>query len=211
MSIEKSIEKIVKWLTEGTDESKNPAEWVWEIDISRSKEGKIVLLEAFHPKAPLKLVVLPIYDESVIRLIVDPLYPTKFLDKIEKLKLYYSLLRLNLASHLVKTCLTRDDDVIFVVDLKIPEIGKQEFYDAVETLYMTVAYFAKNVGWGDEIEKAHVRNLVEAVVEKARKGETKQQIINYLVKKANIPPKIAEKIAEKAVKTRKEKTTLTYI
>jgi len=193
--IDKVFNQLVKWLREGSDTAKNPVDWPWEVEIEEDEDFKVA--KAFHPNAMLELQVAADYSSGLIRLVLDPLYPTKFLNNDERLKLYYSLLRMNAETGLVKTALVGDDDgVVFVVDLDPKSLGKAEFNDAIEQLYLAAGAFVKAVGWEDEVSKMFMETVASLLLDKIEKGASREEIIAYLTTKLRLSREEAERIAD---------------
>jgi len=187
--------KLLKWLREGSDTAKNPVDWPWDVEIVESSK-EIEIAKAFHPKAMLTLEVVADYGNGLIRLVLDPLYPTKFLDNDERLRLYYYLLKLNVEAGLVKSALLGDDDgVVFVADLDPRNLGKDEFNDTIEQLYLTTASFIKEVGWEDEVSELFMESVASIIADKVRKGASKAEIVEYLTKKVGMSREDAERLA----------------
>ncbi len=187
------FDKVIKWLRQGEDTAVNPVDWPWDVEVEESEDIRIA--RAFHPRAMLELEVIADYGNGLIRLMLDPLYPTKFLDNRERLKLYYSLLRLNLEAGLVKAALLGDDDgVVFIIDLDPRSLGKDEFNDALEKLYLATASFVKAVGWEDEVSKVFMESVTSILLDKIRKGASREDILNYLTSKLGMSRERAEEL-----------------
>jgi len=192
--IDDVFDQLVKWLKEGSDTAKNPVDWPWEVEIEESEDFKVA--RAF-PNAMLELQVAADYPNGLIRLVLDPLYPTKFLNNDERLKLYYSLLKMNVETGLVKAALVGDDDgVVFVADLDPKSLGKAEFNDAIEQLYLAAGAFVKAVGWEDEVSKIFMETVASLLLDKIEKGASREEIIGYLTLKLKLSREEAEKIAD---------------
>jgi len=193
--IDEVFDQLVKWLREGDDTAKNPVDWPWEVEIEESEDFKVA--RAFHPNAMLELQVAADYPNGLIRLVLDPLYPTKFLNNDERLKLYYSLLKMNVETGLVKAALVGDDDgVVFVADLDPKSLGKAEFNDAIEQLYLAAGAFVKAVGWEDEVSKIFMETVASILLDKIEKGTSREEIIRYLTVKLKLSREEAERIAD---------------
>lgn len=193
--VDKVFDQLVKWLREGSDTAKNPVDWPWEVEIEEGEDFKVA--RAFHPNAMLELQVAADYPNGLIRLVLDPLYPTKFLNNDERLKLYYSLLRMNAEAGLVKAALVGDDDgVVFVADLDPKSLGKAEFNDAIEQLYLAAGAFVKAVGWEDEVSKIFMEAVASLLLDKIEKGASREEIIGYLTMKLKLSREEAERIAD---------------
>ncbi len=147
------------------------------------------------------------YDQKLVKLAVDPYYPTKFLDNKDRLYLYYTLLKFNLEAPLVKASLIGDDDgVIFLVDLDARTLGKEEFNHALESLYFSVMAFAEAFELKDEIMELYYNYVLEALADRIEKGESPEQLVEYLVNKVGIPRPKAEQIVKEVIYV-KRKTT----
>ncbi len=193
--IEQTVNNIIEWLKAGSSDAKRPIDWDWDVDVKRSDEG--VLIEAFHPKAYLKLLIYVNYEQYLVKMAVNPLYPTKFLDNDKRLRLYYELLKVNFGLPLVKASLFgEDDEVLFLVDLDARTLGKEEFNHALESLYYSVMAFAEDLGLEDEIMAIYRENVMEALLERLEKGESLEQLIDYLVSKVGMSRDKAEKFIE---------------
>lgn len=193
--IDRVFDQLVKWLREGSDTAKNPVDWPWEVEIEESEDFRVA--RAFHPNAVLELQVAADYPNGLIRLVLDPLYPTKFLNNDERLKLYYSLLKMNVETGLVKAALVGDDDgVVFVADLDPKSLGKAEFNDAIEQLYLAAGAFVKAVGWEDEVSKIFMETVASLLLDKIEKGASREEIIGYLTTKLKLSREEAERIAD---------------
>jgi len=160
----------------------------------------MILVEAFHPKALLKLSVAAYYEYEVVKMAVDFFYPTKFLDNKDRLPLYYSLLKFNFNMPLVKASLWGDEDnVVFLVDLDVHTLGKEEFNHALEQLYFSVMFFAESMGLEDEIMAQYYENVLEALKDRMDKGESPEQLVEYLVREVGVPRRKAEEIIKEVI------------
>ncbi len=192
---------LLKWLREGSDTAENPVDWPWDVDIIDRGED-VEIAKAFHPKAVLTLEVVADYGNGLIRLVLDPLYPTKFLDNDERLRLYYYLLKLNIEAGLVKSALLGDDDgVVFVADLDPRNLGKDEFNDTIEQLYLTAASFIKEVGWEDEVSELFMESVASIIADKVKKGASRAEIIEYLTKRVGMGREDAERLTDELLKS----------
>ena len=212
--VEQTVNNIIEWLRTGSPNAKKPVDWDWDVEIIE-KDDDHVLIEAFHPKAYLKLVISVKYDQYLIKMAVNPLYPTKFLDNREKVVLYYSLLKANLEIPLAKVSLYgEDDEVLFLVDLDARTLGKEEFNHALESLYYSVLGFAESLKIQDEVMSKYYENVLEALRDRLAKGETPEQLVEYLVAKVGLPRDKAVGLVREILyslekeKESEEKTTL---
>ena len=197
--VDKTLENIIEWLRTGSPDAKRPIDWDWDVEIIEKKDDE-VSLEAFHPKAYLKLFIVARYDQKLIKLAVDPYYPTKFLDNKDRLYLYYTLLKFNLEAPLVKASLIGDDDgVIFLVDLDARTLGKEEFNHALESLYFSVMAFVEAFNIKDEVMELYYKYVLEALADRIEKGESPEQLVEYLVGKVGLPRPQAEQIVEEVI------------
>ncbi len=197
--IDKTVNNIIEWLKTGSSDAKRPIDWDWDVEIIE-KDDDHILLEAFHPKAYLKLVILVKYDQYLIKMAVNPLYPTKFLDNKDRIILYYYLLKANLNLPLAKVSLFgEDDEVLFLVDLDARTLGKEEFNHALEALYYSVIAFAKALEIQDEVINKYYENVSEALMDRLAKGEKPEQLVEYLIVKAGLPRDKAEEIVKETL------------
>lgn len=205
--VENALKNVIQWLREGRDDALHPVDLPWDVELMEGSTGTEKAYMAFHPKAFLSLYVIPEYKSGIIRLILDPLYPTKFMDLKEKTELYYYLLKLNMNFGLVKASLIGDDDgVIFLVDLSAKSLSKNEFNDALEQLYLVTGAFVKAVGWEDEVSKQFMKTFIEILREKKRKGASDKEIIAYLVEKLKIDEALAEELVKEVIAPRPKET-----
>ncbi len=205
--VENALKNVIQWLKEGSDDAAHPVDWPWDVELMEGSTGTEKAYMAFHPKAFLSLYVIPQYESGVIRLILDPLYPTKFMDLRERVELYYYLLKLNMNFGLVKASLIGDDDgVIFLVDLSAKSLGKNEFNDALEQLYLVTGAFVKAVGWEDEVSKQFMNTVLEILKDKKRKGATDKEIVSYLVQKLKMDEKLAKELVKEVLNEKPEPT-----
>ncbi len=109
-------------------------------------------------------------------------------------------MKFNSEAPLVKAGLWGDEDnVLFLVDLDPRTLGKEEFNHALESLYFSVMAFAEAFGLKDEIAERYYYYVLEALADRIEKGETPEQLVEYLVNKVGLPRPKAEEIVKEVV------------
>lgn len=183
------IEKIEQWFKEGKEESKTLLGIPWDTEIESNEEHKVVI--ATHPKIPYKIGV--ILTPQFASLHIDPGVYTDALDVAERMKIYKRLLHINTDLNQMKTgLLGNEDQIIITVDLNLTSLSKSEFNDALTLLVMGAARMMEALELTDELSNAMMQRNAALIIEKLEQGETKEQVLEFLIHRVGLEKQYAE-------------------
>jgi len=180
-------DEIKKWLTSGTDTKEDIMDMVWNV-----KDEKTYLI-AENPKIPFTLYIYN--SEKFIRIIASTGLNTALLEPLQRLDIYRKLLLLNDKIDMTKFVISgTNEEIILKVDLDVASLDKKEFGDALmgvlTSLYMMIREFQLE----DEFNKRLTDRIVNMIQEKIAEGATREELLEFLVKKIGLDQKTAENI-----------------
>jgi hypothetical protein len=198
------IEKISTWFKDGTEGSKTLLGIPWDVEVVKDDEHDVIV--ATHPKIPYKIGVL--ISPEFASLHIDPGIYTDAMDVAERMKIYKRLLHINTDLNQMKTGLLGiEDQVILTVDLNLVSLSKGEFNDALTLLVMGGARVIEALELTDDLAKSMMERNAAMIIEMMEKGETREQILDFLIHRVGLEKKYAEdfmKNVAKLVETKEE-------
>jgi hypothetical protein len=182
--------KILDWLMSGRDDASDIVDLPWKVE-----EIEKGVYTAEHPSVPMHLMV--VFSEKFVHLIVPTTIETAEMDDAEKLDIYRKLLMLNERVHMMKFALGEPDGQIrLMVDLDKATLGKDEFNDALTALTIGVLAGVMALGIEQEfVEKVFAR-IVSMLVERIQKGETEEQLMEFLTVKVGMDVRDAKDLLD---------------
>lgn len=196
------VKKIETWLEEGRDSSRDLVGLPWEV--KEEKMGDTTIIVAQHPK-----VAFPIFVKiggGFISLFIDLGIETDAMDVKERMKIYKTLLKINGQLNLFKAALGgEEENVISMVDLDMTSLSKEEFNDALTALLIGSHTVITALGYSEEFQKALMERLLGMISERLGRGESMEEIKDFLMKRVGMGEEEANELLEGIEETLEEK------
>ncbi len=185
------IRNVINWLKEGDPNAKNHVDLPWEIVEKEADDTKYYM--ATYKDIPYIIYIYPLEELKIIRLVIDPLISTKFMDNDKRLKLYYSLLKISTNPSLVKAGLVGDDDgIVFIADLSTYSLGKEELNQALEELLIVAYGVVQELGQEMAALDAYLKGVLAIIEAKKEKGATAEEVKKVLTEKLGLKGELAD-------------------
>ncbi len=182
-------EKFVSWFKQGQEQNEALLDIPWDVE-QGEREG-IDVIVATHPKVPFSVEVY--VQPNFASIYVDPGIATDALNVADRMSLYKKLLHINANLNMMKTSLVGDDDrVVLAADLDLASLSKEEFNNALTYILIGVDRVIGALNIGDEVSQFMVERYMAMVYGKLKEGESKEDIINFLVNRVGLPAEEAE-------------------
>ncbi len=180
---------------EGDPDAKNHVDLPWEV-VEKEAEGNKIYM-ATYKDIPYVIYIYPLEDINIIRLVIDPLIATKFMDNNKRLRLYYALLKISTTPSLVKAGLIGDDDgIIFIADLSAFSLGKEELNQALEELLITAYGVVHELGQEMAALDAYLKGVLAIIEAKREKGATAEDVRRFLTEKLGLKGELADALVK---------------
>lgn len=190
-SFSEVINNVINWLREGDPNAKNHVDLPWEV-VEKEVEGTKYYM-ATYKDIPYIIYIYPLEDLKIIRLVIDPLISTKFMDNDKRLRLYYGLLKISTNPSLVKAGLVGEDDgIVFIVDLSAYSLGKDELNQALEELLITAYGVVHELGLEMAALDAYLKGVLAIIEAKKEKGATAEEVKRVLTEKLGLKGELAD-------------------
>ncbi len=191
ISFSQALNNVINWLKEGDPNAKNHVDLPWEV-VEKEAEGHKYYM-ATYKDIPYIIYIYPLEDLKIIRLVVDPLISTKFMDNDKRLRLYYGLLKISTNPSLVKAGLVGDDDgIVFIADLSAYTLGKEELNQALEELLITAYGVVQELGQEMAALDAYFKGVLAIIEAKKEKGATAEEVKKVLTEKLGLKGELAD-------------------
>ncbi len=186
-----AISNVINWLREGDPNAKNHVDLPWEV-VEKEAEGTKYYM-ATYKDIPYIIYIYPLEELKIIRLVIDPLISTKFMDNDKRLRLYYGLLKISTNPSLVKAGLVGDDDgIVFIADLSAYSLGKEELNQALEELLITAYGVVYELGQEMAALDAYLKGVLAIVEAKKEKGASADEVRKFLTEKLGLKGELAD-------------------
>ncbi len=190
-SFDEVLNNVISWLKQGDPNAKNHVDLPWEV-VEKVVEGTKYYM-ATYKEIPYIIYIYPLRDIEIIRLVIDPLIPTKFMDNNDRLRLYYALLKISTNPSLVKAGLVGDDDgIVFIADLSAYSLGRRELNQALEELLITAYGVIKELGAEEHVIEAYLKGVLAIIETKKEKGATAEEVRKFLTEKLGLKGELAD-------------------
>ena len=190
-SFSEAISNVINWLREGDPNAKNHVDLPWEV-VEKEAEGTKYYM-ATYKDIPYIIYIYPLEELKIIRLVIDPLISTKFMDNDKRLRLYYGLLKISTNPSLVKAGLVGDDDgIVFIADLSAYSLGKEELNQALEELLITAYGVVYELGQEMAALDAYLKGVLAIVEAKKEKGASADEVRKFLTEKLGLKGELAD-------------------
>ncbi len=181
---------ILSWLTNGKDDARDIVDLPWKVE---EIEKDAYLAE--HPSVPMHLMV--IFSENFVHLVVPTTIETENMDPETKIEVYKRLLMLNDKLHMMKYTIGGENGQIRLrVDLAKSTLGKSEFNDALTALVLGVLAGVMALGIEKEFMEKVLARIVMMLVERIEKGESEEELMNFLTVKVGMDVRDAKNLLE---------------
>ena len=185
------IRNVINWLREGDPNAKNHVDLPWEVVERETDDTKYYM--ATYKDIPYIIYIYPLEELKIIRLVIDPLISTKFMDNDKRLKLYYGLLKISTNPSLVKAGLVGDDDgIVFIVDLSAYSLGKKELNQALEELLIVAYGVVQELGQEMAALDAYLKGVLAIIEAKKERGATAEEVRKVLTEKLGLKGELAD-------------------
>ena len=196
--------EIVSWLTSGTEKTDDLLDLQWEVNVSKNE------IIAEHPKVP--FVIHIIINQYTLRLEVYTGIETALLDVVQRLDISRKLLFLNDRITLAKfTVRGINEEIILTSDLDLISFSKEELSDSLSGMVTAMFMMVKELKMEEEFNKQLAMRLIMMVRDRMSKGETKDDIINFLINKVGMDRENAEKLYDEIMKQDNKIDSSAYI
>lgn len=190
------VEKIEQWMKEGKEDSKTMLGVPWDTEVHKEEDQDVILCT--HPKFPYRIGIY--IATQFVSLHIDPAILTDALDVAERMRIYKKLLHINTEFNQMKTgLLGNEDQIIISVDLNLSALSKTEFNDALTFLVMGAARLIEKLGLTEDLSTAMMERNAALIAEKLNRGETKEEILEFLINRVGLNKEYAHQLVEKVV------------
>ena len=194
-------DKFVKWFEEEIADSDKPLDEHWEVEIGEENGRK--LIRASSPYRPYSVLVE--VGKRFATLKIKTGVETAILDSHERLKIYRSLLLLNNKWRMAKYALVgEDEEIVIITDLDLVSLSRDEFSDALTVTLFAMNDLVKKLNLEDIYEEAQLIHVADLILQKAKSGKSKEEIVSFIAKTYKLSKDIAEEIVSEILKEEKE-------
>ena len=194
-------DKFVKWFEEEIADSDKPLDEHWEVEIGEENGRK--LIRASSPYRPYSVLVE--VGKRFATLKIKTGVETAILDSHERLKIYRSLLLLNNKWRMVKYALVgEDEEIVIITDLDLVSLSRDEFSDALTVTLFAMNDLVKKLNLEDIYEEAQLIHVADLILQKAKSGKSKEEIVSFIAKTYKLSKDIAEEIVSEILKEEKD-------
>lgn len=194
-------DKFVKWFEEEIADSDKPLDEHWEVEIGKENGRK--LIRASSPYRPYSVLVE--VGKRFATLKIKTGVETAILDSHERLKIYRSLLLLNNKWRMAKYALVgEDEEIVIITDLDLVSLSRDEFSDALTVTLFAMNDLVKKLNLEDIYEEAQLIHVADLILQKAKSGKSKEEIVSFIAKTYKLSKDIAEEIVSEILKEEKE-------
>lgn len=186
-----AVANVINWLREGRRDAKNHVDLPWEVVEKEAGGAKYYM--ATYKGIPYIIYIYPLEELKIIRLVIDPLIPTKFMDNDKRIRLYYGLLKISTNPSLVKAGLVGEDDgIVFIVDLSAYSLGKEELNQALEELIITAYGVVRELGQEKAALDAYLKGVLAIIEAKKERGANSEEVRRVLTEKLGLKGELAD-------------------
>ena len=206
-------ERFSKWLKKGKEEADKVLDMPWDIEVEEAEEENIIT--ATHPKIPFPIMIH--VSKLFANLYMDTGLPTDTIEVEKRMRLYKKLLYMNTNLNLMKTSLVGEEQrVVLVVDLDLACLNKSEFNNAVTAITFGSQHVIDALGLTGDLSKHMLERTAKMVSEKIMEGESKDDIMEFLIHRVGMEKEYADEFMKKILETiaemeKKEEQDLVYI
>ncbi len=196
--------EIVSWLTSGTEKTDDLLDLQWDVKIYKNE------IVAEHPKVPFILHI--IINQYTLRLEVYTGIETALLDVVQRLDIARKLLFLNDRITLAKfTIRGINEEIILTSELDLISFSKEELSDSLSGMVTAMFMMVRELKIEEEFNKQLAMRVIMMVRDRMSKGETKDDIINFLINKVGMDRENAEKLYDEITQQEKGTDTSAYL
>ncbi|MGC8610096.1 MAG: cyclic nucleotide-binding/CBS domain-containing protein [Thermoplasmata archaeon] len=196
--------EIVSWLTSGTEKTDDLLDLQWDVKIYKNE------IVAEHPKVPFILHI--IINQYTLRLEVYTGIETALLDVVQRLDISRKLLFLNDRITLAKfTIRGINEEIILTSELDLISFSKEELSDSLSGMVTAMFMMVRELKIEEEFNKQLAMRVIMMVRDRMSKGETKDDIINFLINKVGMDRENAEKLYDEIIQQEKGTDTSAYL
>jgi len=187
-------EKFTRWLKKGKEDADRVLDMPWDIEVKVEEEKEIIT--AAHPKIPFPIVIH--VTEEFANIYMDTAIPTDTIAVEERMRTYKKLLYMNTNLNLMKTGLVGEEQrVVLIVDLALTSLNKTEFNEAITAISFGAHHVIEALGLTHELSTAMLERTAQMVSLKVKGGETKEDILKFLVQRVGMEKEYAEEFMKK--------------
>lgn len=195
-------EKFTRWLKKGKEEASRVIDMPWDIEVKVEEEKDIIT--AAHPKIPFPIVIH--VSEEFANIYMDTAIPTDTIEVEMRMRAYKKLLYMNTNLNLMKTGLVGEEQrVVLIVDLSLTSLNKTEFNEAITAISFGAHHVVEALGLTKELSTAMLERTAQMVSDKVKGGDSKDDILKFLIQRVGMEKVYAEEFMKKIMDTIKEK------
>ncbi|MDP7265659.1 MAG: hypothetical protein QGH39_08900 [Candidatus Thermoplasmatota archaeon] len=191
-------EKFTRWLKKGKEDATKVLDMPWDIEVKVEEDKDIIT--AVHPKIPFPVVIH--VTKEFANIYMDTGVPTDTIDVEERMRAYKKLLYINTNLNLMKTGLIGEEQrVVLIVDLSLTSLNKTEFNEAITAISFGAHHVVEALGLTKELSNALLKRTAIMVSDKVKGGETKEDIMKFLIQRVGMKKEYAVEFMKKVMST----------
>ena len=197
-SREEVLRRVGEWLERGSVDAGDIADLPWEVRYVERPGGGLAFLVAVNPRVPVEVRVGYLERRGVVRFTAHTGILLADLPPEAKLRAYRVVLLLN-AGPLVKAYLAGPhEEVVLSLDFSVKSFSEEEMNDGLASLLAAYVALHRELGLTRQLREELLLHLLELVKERLEKGETPEEVEEFLVKASGLSREEAEKLVELA-------------
>ena len=194
-------EKFTRWLKKGKEEATTVLDMPWDIEVKVEEDKD--LITATHPKIPFPIVIH--VTKEFANIYMDTGVPTDTIEVEVRMRTYKKLLYMNTNLNLMKTGLIGEEQrVVLIVDLALTSLNKTEFNEAITAISFGAHHVIEALGLTHELSNALLERTAIMVSDKVKGGESKEDILKFLMQRVGMEKEYAAEFMKKILRTIKE-------
>ncbi len=189
--------EIKKWLTSGTGAKNDILDMIWNV----KESGENLIAE--HPKIPYTLFIE--FHENFISLIISTGLETALLESPQRLDICRKLLILNDNVNFVKFAISgENEEIVLKGELDLSSLDKKEFSDAIMAMITSLYIMVREFKLEEDFSKRVTDHIISMVNEKIKEGESRDELLGFLIKKVGLNENDANAILDELIKKGEE-------
>ena len=97
-----------------------------------------------------------------------------------------------------------DEEIVIITDLDLVSLSRDEFSDALTVTLFAMNDLVKKLNLEDIYEEAQLIHVADLILQKAKSGKSKEEIVSFIAKTYKLSKDIAEEIVSEILKEEKE-------
>ncbi len=189
--------EIKKWLTSGTGTKNDILDMVWNV----KESGENLIAE--HPKLPYTLFIE--FHDDFVSLIISTGIETALLDSVQRLDICRKLLILSGGVNFVKFAISgENEEIVLKGEMDLSSLDKKEFSDAIMSMATSLYLMIRELNLEEDFSKRVTEHIIGMVNEKIKEGESRDELLEFLIKKVGLNENDANVILDELIKKGEE-------